>query len=72
MRQPAIGAKPRGACPVCNQGFRPATDRQWEQRWSYHLRMSERHKKYMALVRGSNIGVAHVEPPPASGANWPV
>ncbi len=42
--------KPRGPCPVCNQGFSPATDRQWAQRWNYHLLMSERHKKYVALA----------------------
>jgi hypothetical protein len=37
--------------PVCNQGFRPATDREWKQRWSYHLLFSERHKKYLALPK---------------------
>jgi len=46
-----LGAKERGPCPVCNQGFRPATNKEWKQRWSYHLFFSERHKKYLALQK---------------------
>ena len=57
MRQPPIGTKPRGACPVCNQGFRPATDRQWARRWGYHLRWSERRKKYLAVANNTNASV---------------
>jgi hypothetical protein len=51
MRHLPIDAKPRGACPVCHQVFNPATDRQGAQRWIYHLSMSERHKKYVALAK---------------------
>jgi hypothetical protein len=50
MHRHSIGAKPRDPCPVCHQGFRPATDRQWEQRWNGHLRGSLRHKKYLELA----------------------
>jgi len=34
-------------CPYATRGFRPATERQWAQRWEYHLLMSETHKKYL-------------------------
>jgi hypothetical protein len=51
------GAKERGPCPVCNQGFRPATDKEWKQRWSYHLLLSERHKKYLALQNNSPYAI---------------
>jgi len=50
MRHLPIDAKPRGSCSVCHQGFSPATDRQWEHRWSYHLLFSLRHKKYLELA----------------------
>ena len=50
MRRSPIDAKPRGPCSTCNQGFSPATERQWAQRWSAHLMWSERHKKYVALA----------------------
>ena len=49
MRQLARDAKPRGSCPTCHQGFRPATDAQWEQRSKMHVLFSLRHKKYLAL-----------------------
>ena len=45
-----IGAKPRGPCPVCHQGFRAMTDAMWENVWKEHLRLSERHKKYLAVT----------------------
>ena len=48
-RKEAVGAKPRGSCTVCHQGFAKATDAQFRQRWAYHLMSSERHKKYLAL-----------------------
>jgi hypothetical protein len=50
MDRRSIDAKPRGECPVCNQGFSPATDREWEHRWRYHLLFSLRHKKYLELA----------------------
>jgi hypothetical protein len=50
MDRRCIDAKPRGSCPVCNQGFSPATDREWEHRWSYHLLFSRRHKRYLELA----------------------
>jgi len=46
---PPAGAKPRGPCATCRQGFSPATDAQWKQRWQYHVLLSERHKKYVQL-----------------------
>jgi len=49
-RRLPVSARPRGACPVCHQGFRPATDAQWEQRWGYHIRFSERHKRYLGIA----------------------
>ncbi len=56
MRSLPLRAVPRGRCPVCNQGFRPATPAQWAQRWSYHLLMSERHKKYAKLFQKKQGG----------------
>jgi transposase-like protein len=53
----ALGARPRGSCPVCNQSFADATDTQFRQRYTYHLG-SVRHKK--ALERQN-------APPPQSG-----
>lgn len=50
MHRHSIGAKPRGPCPVCNKGFSPATDREWEERWGGHLRASLRHKKCLELA----------------------
>ncbi|HEX3093507.1 MAG TPA: hypothetical protein VHW72_12835 [Candidatus Angelobacter sp.] len=48
-RKEAVGAKPRGSCAVCHQGFAKATDEQFKNRLAYHLMFSERHKKYLAL-----------------------
>lgn len=50
MRHLPIDAKTRGPCPVCHQGFSPATDREWDHRWSYHLLFSLRHKQYLELA----------------------
>jgi hypothetical protein len=49
-RKLPIGERPRGPCPVCHQGFRPATDAQWEYRWGNHIRFSKRHKKYLEIA----------------------
>jgi hypothetical protein len=49
MRRPPPDRKPRAACPVCHQGFQPATDAEWTHRWNLHMRFSVRHKKYLAL-----------------------
>ncbi len=49
---------PRGPCPVCNQGFDPATDAEWAHRWNYHLLFSERHKKYERLKAAGVAGTA--------------
>lgn len=48
-RRLPIGERPRGPCPLCHQGFRPATDAEWKHRWTYHL-LSERHKKYLEIA----------------------
>jgi len=50
MHRYSVYSKPRGLCPVCHQGFSPATDREWEHRWSYHLLFSLRHKRYSELA----------------------
>ncbi len=48
-KRESLGAKPRGPCPICHQGFDKATDQEFRHRWSYHLMFSERHKRYLAL-----------------------
>jgi hypothetical protein len=45
----SLGATPRGNCTVCNHRFADATDREYQQRWDYHVTMSVRHQKYLAL-----------------------
>lgn len=48
-RKASLGATPRGKCPVCNYCFDDATDREFHHRWNYHVTMSVRHQKYLAL-----------------------
>lgn len=48
-KRKSLGARPRGSCPTCHYGFADATDPEFKQRLTYHLGMSERHKRYAAL-----------------------
>jgi hypothetical protein len=42
------GAKPRGSCAVCHQGFADATDEEFKRRYVSHLG-SLRHSRYLEL-----------------------
>lgn len=37
-------------CEICNQFFKPMTERQWKIIKYEHETMSERHKKYLNLI----------------------
>lgn len=39
-------------CGICNQGFKPMTEKQWEFIYSLmHVPISARHKKYLKLAQ---------------------
>lgn len=63
MHRRSIDAKPRGPCPVCHQGFSPATDREWGHRWSYRLLFSLRHKQYLELANKPSRIILRPWPP---------
>lgn len=51
----ALGTTPRGNCPVCNYHFDDATDREFQHRKNYHVTMSVRHQKYLALQASETL-----------------
>ena len=40
-------------CEICNQSFKPSTEKQWKIKKHEHETMSERHKKYLNLKDSS-------------------
>ena len=50
-----MNKKIKRKCEVCNQSFKPMTENQWRIVKYEHETLSERHKKYVQLMRSKLI-----------------